>query len=87
MNAISQAFAYQLSLKIRKINIGGQKIDNTTLETYGILVSTFFMSDKDNKERFFEKNFLLADVNLDIVFKILFLTMNNVDIDFQAQNL
>ena len=44
------------------------------------------MSDKDDREKFFKKNFLLADVNPDIVFEIFFLTMSNADIDFQAQD-
>ncbi len=84
---MNQAFAHQLGLKICKTNIGAQKIDNTTLETNGIVVSTFSMSNKDNRERFFEKSFLLADVKPDTVFKILFLTMSNADIDFQARDL
>ncbi len=45
VNAISQAFAQQLSLNIRKTNVGAQKIDGTTLETYGRVVSTFSMLD------------------------------------------
>ncbi len=84
VNIMSQAFAHQLGLTIRKTNIGAQKIDDTTLETYGIVVSTFFVSDKDGKERFFEENFLLADVKSDIVLGMPFLTISNADIDFQA---
>ena len=45
------------------------------------------MSDKDGRERFFEENFLLADVKPKIVLEMLFLTMSNIDVDFQAQNL
>ncbi len=52
-----------------------------------MVVSTFSVSDKDGKERFFEKIFLLADVSLDIVFGIPFLTMTNADVNFQAQDL
>ncbi len=52
-----------------------------------MVVSTFSTSDKDDKERFFEKNFLLADVKPNIVFELLFLTMSNTDVDFQALNL
>ena len=52
-----------------------------------MVVSTFFVLDKDGRERFFEESFLLADVNLDVVFKMPFLTMSNVDIDFQAWDL
>ncbi len=45
------------------------------------------MSDKDGRERFFEKSFLLADVKPNIVLGMFFLTMNNADIDFQARDL
>ena len=79
---MSQVFASELGLKIQKTNVRAQKIDGITLETYGIVVSTFSVSDKDNKERFFKKSFLLINVNLNIVFQMFFLTMNNIDIDF-----
>ena len=45
------------------------------------------MLDKDSKKRFFEESFLLADIKLDIVLGMLFLTMSNTDVDFQAQDL
>ncbi len=41
VNAISQAFAHQFGLKIQKTNVGAQKIDGATLETYGMVVSIF----------------------------------------------
>ncbi len=84
---MSQVFASQLGLKIWKTNIGAQKIDNTTLETYGMVVSTFSVLDKDGRERFFEKSFLFADVKLNVVLKMPFLSMSNTDVDFQARNL
>ncbi len=87
VNAMSQAFAQQLGLKIRKTNVGAQKIDGTTLETYGMVVSTFSVSDKDGRERFFENSFLLADVSPDVVLGMLCLTMSNTDVDFQARDL
>ena len=80
-------FVSQLGLKIWKTNVGAQKIDGTILETHEMIVSIFSLSDKDSRERFFEENFLLADVKPDIMLKILFLTMSNVDVDFQAWNL
>ncbi len=52
-----------------------------------MVVSTFSVSDKDGREKFFEKSFLLADVKPEIVLGIFFLTMSNADVDFQAQNL
>ena len=87
VSIMSQAFAHQLGLKICKINIGAQKIDGTTLKTYEIVVFTFSILDKDNKERFFEESFLLADVKLDIVLEMPFLIISNANIDFQAWNL
>ncbi len=87
LNAMSQAFAHHLGLTIRKTNVGAQKIDGTTLKTYGIVVSTFSVLNKDRKERFFEESFLLADIKPDIVLGIPFLTMSNADVDFQARDL
>lgn len=58
VNAINQAFVSQLGFKIQKTKIEVQKIDDTTLETYGIIASTFSISDKDVKKRFFEEKFL-----------------------------
>lgn len=47
-NAMSQAFALQLDIKMRKTKVGAQKINDTTLETYEIVFSTFIMTDKDS---------------------------------------
>ena len=77
---MSQAFTFQLGLKIQKIN-------NITLKTYKIIVSIFFILDKDDRIRFFIKSFLLVNIKLDIVFGMLFLTMNNINIDFKALDL
>ncbi len=52
-----------------------------------MVVSIFAVANKDNKERFFEENFLLADVKLNIVFGIPFLIMSNANVNFRAQDL
>ena len=83
---MTQAFASQLNSKIQKTNIKAQKIGNTTLEIYKIVVSTFSILDKDDKERFFERSFLLVDIKSDKVFEMLFLIISNTNVDFQAQN-
>ena len=72
---------------MRKTNVGVQKINDTTLGTYEMIISTFSMSDKDGRERFFEESFLLANVKPKIVLRMPFLTMSNANVDFQAQNL
>ena len=52
-----------------------------------MIVSTFSVLDKDGRERFFEESFLLANVSPDIVLEMPFLTMSNVDVNFQARDL
>ncbi len=52
-----------------------------------MIVFIFSMSDKDGRERFFEESFLLADVKPDVMLGMLFFTMSNTDIDFQARDL
>ncbi len=87
VNAMSQAFTYQLSLKICLTYIEIQKINGTTLKIYGMVVSHSSMLDQDGRQKFFEESFLLADVNPDIVLGMPFLTMSNADVDFQARDL
>ena len=48
VNTIHLTFAKQLGLFVRPINVGAQKIDNTTLDTYGIVVAAFSIMDKAN---------------------------------------
>ncbi len=52
-----------------------------------MVVSTFLVLDKDERERFFEESFLLANVRPDIVLGMPFLTMSNADVDFQSWDL
>lgn len=42
------------------------------LKSYEIIVFTYFIFDKNNKIRFFDNNFLLAEVNIYVIFKIFF---------------
>ncbi len=84
---MSQVFASQLGFKIQKTNIEAQKINITTLKIYGIVVSIFSISDKDNRERFIKESFLLADMKPNVVLEMSFLTMSNANINFQAWNL
>ncbi len=87
INVISQVFAHQLGLKIWKTNVGAQKIDDTILKTYKIIVSTFSVLDNNGRGRLFEKSFLLADIKPNVMLEIPFFTMSNLDVDFQAQDL
>ena len=79
-----KAFIFKLGFKIQKTNIKIPKINDTTLEIYKMMVSSFSILDKNNRKRFFEKSFLLANVKPDIMLEIHFLTMSNANVDFQA---
>lgn len=52
VNVMSPTFTSQLGLKVWKINVGAQKIDSTTLETYEMVISIFSVSNKDGSKRF-----------------------------------
>ncbi len=52
-----------------------------------MVVSTFSISDKNRRERFFEESFLLANVRPDIVLRMPFLIISNADVNFQARDL
>ena len=52
-----------------------------------MIVFNFSVLDKDSRERFFKGSFLLADVNLDVLLGMLFLTITNANVNFQARDL
>ena len=54
VNAIHPTFAKEQSLPIRPIDVGAQKINGTTLDTYEVVVAAFSVTDKTNRVRFFE---------------------------------
>ena len=87
VNTIYPAFAKQLGLSIRPTDVVAQKIDGTTLHTYGMVVAAFSVEDKANQVRFFEETFLVANVSPEVVLEIPFLTLSGVDIDFLCQEL
>ena len=68
-------------------DVGVQKIDGTTLDTYGIVVATFLITDKANRVRFFEETFLVANVSLEVILGMFFLTLSGADIDFLRREL
>ena len=57
VNTIHPTFAKELGLPIRSIDVGAQKIDGTTLDTYRMVVTAFLMTDKANRVKVFERPF------------------------------
>ena len=86
-NAVYPTFAKKLGFPIRPIDVRAQKIDGTTLETFGIVVAAFSVTNKDNQVRFFKKTFLVANVSPKVVFGISFLTLSTANVDFLGRKL
>ena len=57
------------------------------LYTYGMVVTTFSVTDKANQVRFFEETFLVANVSPEIVLGMPFLTLSGADVDFSGREL
>ena len=87
VNAVHPAFTKELGLPIRPTDVGAQKIDGTTLNTYEMVVAAFSLKNKANQVRFFEKTFLLANISLKVVFGMPLFTLSRVNIDFLRREL
>lgn len=72
---------------MQKTNISAQKIDNSFLETYGIVIATFQVFDKLSYLQFFQRIFLLTDIKMKVIFYMLFLILSNVNMQFIEREL
>ena len=80
VNAITPAYVAQLGLKVQKTDVGAQKIDGSSLVTYGMVIATFQVFDKLSRSWFFQGTFLLTDISMEVVLGILFVTVNNANV-------
>ena len=87
VNAMTPAYAAQLGLKVRRTNIGGQKIDESSLATYGMVIAAFRVLNMLGYSWFFQKTFLLANIRIKLFLGIPFLTFSNADIQFAKKEL
>ena len=87
VNAMILAYTLRLRLQARHTNIKAQKIDGSTLQTFRIVLADFQVEDKLGKARFFQETFLLANISIEIVLGILFLTLSNVNVQFVEKKL
>ena len=79
---MNPAFAQKLGLHIQKTNVGAQKIDGSTLESFEIVIVDFQVKDKGGKPRFFQEIFLVADTKFEVVLEMFFLEISSADISF-----
>ena len=84
---MAPAYAKKLGLRVRKTDVGAQKIDGSILETYGMVIAGFQVQDKFGKARFFQETFLVADTSIEVVWGMLFLAFSKVEVDFAEKEL
>ena len=84
---MTSKFAAKLGLTTQPTVIKEQKIDGFTQKMYNMVIVGFSILDKSSKIRFFVETFLRADTNIEVVSKMLFLTLNNVNIQFNTESL
>ena len=82
VDAMSPAYAKKLGLKTWKTNVGAQKIDGSTLETFGIVIADLQVEDKSGRPRFFQKIFLMANTKFEVILGMPFLKLSNADVSF-----
>ena len=87
VNAISPAYTAHLGLKVRKTNVGAQKIDKSLLPTYSMVIAAFQVIDKLSRSWFFQDTFLLADISMKVVLGLLFLILSHIDVQFAKKKL
>ena len=80
-------YTSKLGLKVHFTKVGAQKVHDSTLKTFGIVLASFQVEDKLEKVWFFQKTFLLANINMEIVLDMLFLILSNANIQFVQKEL
>ena len=82
VNAMHPTYTMKLGLRTRKIVIGAQKIDESHMDTFGMVITNYSVKDKLGRIWFFQKTFLLANIGLEVVLGMPFLTLSKADIRF-----
>ena len=81
------AYTAQLGLKVQKTDVDTSKINRSLLATYGMVIAAFQVLDMLGCSWFFQETFLLANISMEVVLGILFLTLSNVNIQFTKKEL
>ena len=87
INAMTPAYAKQLGLQVQKTDIEAQKINGSSLWTFGMVIAGFQVENKLGRARFFQESFLLVKTNMEMVLEMLFLIFSNADIQFAEKKL
>ena len=80
INIMIPAYSAMLDLKIFSTAVRAQKIDRFLLKIFRIVIASFQIKDKLGRDWFFQETFLLANISMEMILRILFLTLGNEDI-------
>ena len=84
---MTPGYASKLGLKVRPTDVEAQKIDGSTFKTFEMVLASFQVEDTLGKARFFQETFLLADLSVEVVLGMPFLTLSNTNIKFAQKEL
>ena len=87
INIINRSYAKKLGFKVQITNIGAQKMDSSALVTFGLVIPNFQVEDKVDRPRFFQKIFVVADTKFEVILRMLFLKLSNVNMSFGKKTL
>ena len=87
VNAMTPAYAAHLGLKVRVTDVNAQKIDKFLPATYGMFIAAFQIVNTLSRFRFFQETFLLANISMEVILGMLFLTFSNANIKFAEKEL
>ena len=84
---MTPAYAAKLGLASKKTDISTQKINDSPLVTYGMVLAGFSVQNKLEKVWFFEETFLLADTSMEVILGMPFFTLLNANVQFVEKEL
>lgn len=82
VNTMLPNLARKLGFRICKCDIGAQKIDESRLKIFGMVIVFFLIDDKDEKSCFFKEIISLANISINVALGISFFTLSNVKVNF-----
>ena len=79
---MSLNFVQKLDFNIQKTNIRAQKIYNSALNIFKMIIADFQIKNKANKSRFFQKIFLVNNTKFAVILRIFFFNISNTNVSF-----
>lgn len=84
---MTPTYATKLGVQVQKTNVGAQNNNASTTETYGMVLASFKVINKQGRAWFFRETFLLTYTSIDMVLRMLFIAFSNANIHFAEEKL